>query len=384
MADAQEMIQLREVLTQCCRRLHDLLVRGTLIGWPDVPIQLIGDLAATRAQIEHIQARLRHHGVAVADCTGELVSLTPLGLVVTEPVLKKAEEFWTSHRYNEAVSVLRSAYATNKDAPKFTQRYLHYCYILAMRAVILDHLAVAYHAVQEVVHLDPEYKHAPELLLDIERQLRGEPRPSPTGSELPTPRPVRKEPRANVPPTGRRGVFSAVSLYGRVVVGGIAALIAVVLLTNLGRWTRTLIGPSAAPTASVTTIAPLIAAASLPTTPTLGLDNSRGIATTLPTARLTAAPAAPLPPTSTARPTASPTALPPPTPAECGTARVAAPVLNIRDAPLGTSLNKVYQGAQVTLLCETLTVEARQWVKIRVTADPTIVGWIRADYLVQP
>jgi len=58
--------------------------------------------------------------------------------------------------------------------------------------------------------------------------------------------------------------------------------------------------------------------------------------------------------------------------------------LQVRDAPLGTILRTVYQGTQLTLTCETQTVNARQWVQIRVTADPTIVGWVRADYLEQP
>src|SRR6266545_6666948 len=167
MEDAEELIQLREMLTRCCRRLHDLLVRGTLIGWPDVPLHLIGDLAATRAQIEHTQARLRQYGVAVAECTGELVTLRPLGLMVSEPVLKEAEGFWTTNQYDAAVSVLRAAYATRHHDPTFIQRYLQYWYLLGIRAVILDQLPIAYHAVQEVVQLDPGYKYGSELLHDL-------------------------------------------------------------------------------------------------------------------------------------------------------------------------------------------------------------------------
>ncbi len=366
MEDAEELIQLREVLTRCCRRLHDLLVRGTLIGWPDVPLHLIGDLAATRAQIEHTQARLRQYGVAVAECTGELVTLRPLGLMVSEPVLKEAEGFWTTNQHDEAVRVLRAAYATKQHDPTFTQRYLHYWYMLGIRAIILGQLPVAYQAVQEVVHLDPGYKHAAELLRDLERQLRGEPLPASVAIELPPPKPLRVEARADVPHKGRQGLFSALSLRGRVLIVGIAALLAVVLLIDRGRWTRTQIGTGPVPAAPVTTVAPLIAASPLPT------------------ARPTAAPAPTLPPISTARPTASPTALPPPTPAECGTRRVSALALQVRDAPLGTILRTVYQGTQLTLTCETQTVNARQWVQIRVTADPTIVGWVRADYLEQP
>jgi hypothetical protein len=383
MADAEEIIQLREMLAQRCRRLHDLLVRGTLIGWSDVPLQLIGDLAATRAEIEQTQARLREYEVAVTDCTRELVTLRPLGLMVSEPVLKEAEEFWTSNRYDAAVSVLRAAYATRRHDPTFIQRYLHYWYLLGIRAVILNQLPIAYHAVQEVVQLDPGYKHGSELLHDLERQLGGEPRPAPAAIALPAPSPRRVESRANARHPGRQGWFSAVPLRGWVVIGGIAAVIAVLLLTNLDQWVRPPIERGPVPAASVTTIAPVIAAASLPPTSTLALEDTRSSGTTLPTAGPTTAPAVTLLATPIVRPTASPTALPPPTPAECGTRRVGVPALYVRDAPLGTSLTKVYQGTQLTLLCEIQTVEVRQWVKIRVTADPTIVGWIRADYLEQ-
>jgi hypothetical protein len=384
MADAEEIIQLREVLAQCCRRLHDLLVRGTLIGWPDVPLHLISDLAATRAAIEQTQARLREYEVAVTACTGELVTLRPLGLMVSEPVLKEAEECWTSNRYDKAVSVLRSAYATRQYDPTFTQRYLCYWYLLGIRAVILDQLPVAYHAVQEVVHLDPRYKHAAELLHDLERQFGGEPRSALSTPELLAPSPRRVGLRANVLHTERQGWFSAVPRRGKVLIAGIAALIAVLLLINLDQWVRPPIERGPVPAASVTTVAPVIAAASLPPTSTLALEDTRSSGTTLPTAGPTTALAVTLLATQIVRPTASPTAPPPPTPAECGTRRVGVPALYVRDAPLGTSLTKVYQGTQLTLLCETQTVEVRQWVKIRVTADPTIVGWIRADYLEQP
>jgi len=366
MADAEELIQLREMLTQSCRSLHELLVRGTLIGWPDVPIHLIGDLAATRAQIERTQTRLRQYGVAVADCTGELVTLRPLGLMVSEPALKQAEEFWTTNRYDEAVSVLRAAYATKQHDPAFTQRYLHYWYMLGIRAMILGQLLVAYHAVQEVVHLDPGYKHAAELLRDLEQQRQGEPLPAQAAIELPTPRPLRVEARADVPYKRRQVWFSVLPLRGSVLIAVIATLIAVVLFIDRGRWIRTQTGTGPVPAAPVTTVAPVIAPAPLPT------------------ARPTVAPAETLPPTPTARSTATPTALPPPTSAECGTRRVSAPALQVRDAPLGKILHTVYQGTRLILTCETQTVDARQWVKIQVTTDPTIAGWVRADFLEQP
>jgi GW (Gly-Tryp) dipeptide domain len=383
MVDAEEIPQLREVLARECRRLHDLLVRGTLIGWPDVPIHLIRDLAATRAQVEHTQAQLRQHGVAVTDCTGELHTLMPLGLMVTEPVLKEAEELWTSNRYDEAVSVLRAMYVTKQQDHMFTERYLQYWYMLGIRAVILDQLPVAYRAVQEVVHFDAGYKHASELLYELERQRRGEPRPVVSANDVPAPRLPRVEARASVPHKGRHGWFSALALHRSVLIAGTAALITVLLLTALVRWMRLPLGPGAVPSASVTTVASVIAAAPLPATSTLELEDSGSVATTLATARPTAALAATQPLTPTARLTAAATALSA-TPVECGTRRVDVPALHVRDGPLGASLHKVYQGTQLTLICETQTVNGRQWVKIRVTADPTIVGWIRADYLQQP
>jgi hypothetical protein len=379
MADAEEITQLRKLLVLSCRRLHDLLVRGTLTGWLDVPTQIISDLAVTRAQIEHTQARLRGYGVVAADWTGELGILTPFGLLVSEPVLKEAEGLWTSNRFDDAVSVLRSAYATRKHDRTFTQRYLHYWYLLGVRAVILGQLTVARHAIQEVVQLDPDYQHAAELLHILERQIRGEPLPSPSVIELPAPSSRRASPHARLPQKGGQRLFSALPQYGRVLVGGIAALIAVMLLTDLGRWTRAQIGAGAVRSVSVATVAPVVAAVPLPATSVREPEATGSRGTPLPTTRPSAAPTVPLLPT--AGPAAPPTALLTPTPAECGTRRVHVKAVNLRDAPLGTILRALHQGTQLTLMCETQTVEAREWVKVQVTADPRIVGWIRADYL---
>jgi hypothetical protein len=377
MADLEEITQLRKLLALSCRRLHDLLVQGTLIGWLDVPIQTIGDLAAARAQIEQTKTKLYQYGIIATDWNGELNSLTPFGLLISEPVLKEAEGLWTSNRYDEAVSLLRSAYATRSHDHTFTQRYLHYWYILAVRAAILGQLPVARHAIQEVVQIDPGYKNATELLGDLERQLRGE--PPPATEDVPARRRWPVESLAHSFQAGSQRLLPALLPYGRVLIGGLAALIAVVLLLDLGRWTRAQFGTDRVPATPVTAVASVIAAA--PTTSMSTPADPQSTNTPLPTPSPTAPPTATRPPIPTASPTAPPTALPSPTPTDCGTRRVAASALRVRDAPLGNVLHTVYQGNQLTLTCETKTVEKRQWVKIQVTDDPTISGWIRADYL---
>jgi hypothetical protein len=104
---------------------------------------------------------------------------------------------------------------------------------LAIRAVILDQLPVAEQAVQEVVHFDAGYKHASELLYELERQRRGEPRPVVSANDVPTPRLPRVEARASVPHKARHGWFSALALHRSVLIAGTAALITVLLLTDL-------------------------------------------------------------------------------------------------------------------------------------------------------
>jgi hypothetical protein len=377
MADAQAVSQLQAVLGGSCRHFHDLLVRGTLIGWSDVPIALIYDLAATRAQIDAILADLRRYELAAADCKGELATLQPLGLIVMEPVLKEVEALWTSNQYDAAVRMLRSAYATKQNEPRFVQHYLRYCYLLGLRALILGNLAVAYDALQEVVHLTPEHLRAQELLRDIERLLRGEaPAASPAGGRAATSL-LPSGSRRALRPIRRRSAFSAVAAYGGILIASFAVLLMLVLLVYRGDRSQRALEPSPVPTTPAATASPQIAVIAPTTAPTRQLEATRS----LPSAQATST-STPAPPTLRPAPTTPPTQ--PPTPADCGIRRVAVPVLNVRDKPLGRRVHKVSQGAELTLTCETQTVEAQRWVKIRVSADPTIAGWVSANYLEQP
>lgn len=378
MADAQAVRQLQAVLGDSCRHFHDLLVRGTLIGWSDVPIALINDLAATRAQIDAILADLRRYGVAAADCKGELATLRPLGLIVMEPVLKEIEALWTSNQFDAALRMLRSAYATKQKDPKFVQHYLRYSYLLGLRALILGKLPVAYDVLQEVVHLDPGQLRAQELLRDIERQLRGEaPATSPAGGRAATSL-LPSASRRGLGPIRVRPVFAAVAAHGRVLIAGLTVLLMLVLLVYLGDGFRRAVQPSPVPTTPAATATPQIAVIAPTAAPTRQLEATPSMPSAQATSTSTPASKTSPRPTQTARPTQSPT------PADCGIRRVAVPVLNVRDRPLGRRVHKVSQGAELTLTCETETVEAQQWVKIRVRADPTIAGWVSANYLEQP
>jgi len=379
MADAEAVSQLQAVLGGSCRHFHDLLVRGTLIGWSDVPIALINDLAATRAQIDAILADLRRYGVAAADCMGELATLQPLGLIVMEPVLKEVEAFWISNQYDAAVRTLRSAYTTKQSDPKFVQHYLRYCYLLGLRAYILGKLPVAYDALQEVVHLDPGHLRAQRLLRDIERQLRGEAPAASPANGLPATSLLPSASRRALRPIRRRPVFSAITAHGRILIAGLAVLVVMlVLLVYLGDGFRRAVEPSLVPTSPAATATPQIVVIAPTPAPTRQLEATRSMPSAQATSTSTPAPTTPPRPTQTTPPTQ------PPTPADCGIRRVAVPVLNVRDRPLGRRVHKVSQGAELSLTCETQTVEAQQWVKIRVRADPTIVGWVRADYLERP
>lgn len=378
MADAKVVSQLQAVLGGSCRHFHDLLVRGTLIGWSDVPIALITDLAATRAQIDAILADLRRYGGAAADCMGELATLQPLGLIVIEPVLKEVEAFWTNNQYDAAVRMLRSAYATKQNDLRFVQHYLRYCYLLGLRALILGKLSVAYDALQEVVHLDPGHLRAQELLRDIERQLRGEAPAASPAAGLPATSLLPSASRRALRPVRPRPVFSDVTAHGRVLIAGLAVLLMLVLLVYRSDRFRRAVEPSPVPTTPAATATPQSAFIAPTTAPTRQLEATHSMPSAQATSTSTPAPATPPRPTQTTPPTQ------PPTPADCGIRRVAVPVLNVRDRPLGKRVHKVSQGTELSLTCETQTVEAQQWVKIRVRADPTIAGWVRADYLERP
>ena len=378
MADAEAISQLQAVLGGYCRHFHDLLVRGTLIGWPDVPIALITDLAATRAQIDATLAQLRRYGVAAADCMGELATLRPLGLIVTEPVLKEVEAFWTSNQYDAAVRTLRSAYATKQGDPTFVQHYLRYCYLLGLRALILGNLPVAYDVVEEVVHLDPRHLRAQELLRAIERQLRGEARAASPAGGLPATSLLPSESLPTLRPIRKRPVYSTVTAHGRILIAGLAVLLMLVLLVYRGDGLPRAVEPSPVPTTPAATATPQIAVIAPTTAPARQLEATPSMLSAQATTTSTPAPTTAPWPTPTRPPTQ------PPTPADCGIRRVAVPVLNVRDRPLGRRVHKVSQGTELSLTCETLTVEAQRWVEIRVPADPTIAGWVRADYLERP
>jgi hypothetical protein len=250
--------------------------------------------------------------------------------------------------------------------------------LLGLRALILGKLAVAYDAVQEVVHLDPGHLRAQELLRDIERQLRGEAPAASPGAGLPATSLLPSASRRALRPIRRRPVFSAVTAHGRILIAGLAVLVMLVLLVYRGDGFRRAVEPSPVPTTSAATATPQIAVIAPTTAPTRQLEATRSMPSAQATSRSTPAPTTPPRPTPTTPPSQKPT------PADCGIRRVAVPVLNVRDRPLGRRVHKVSQGAELILTCETQTVEAQQWVKIRVRADPTIAGWVRADYLEQP